>query len=60
MVNDFKITILEISVNFDYSKAAKLIPKGRIPYKISLWVLRFNPRLVFVGFVLFNLCISKN
>lgn len=34
MVNDFKTTVLEISVNFDYSKAATLTPKGRIPYKI--------------------------
>lgn len=34
MVNDFKTTVLEISVNPDYSKAATLTPKGRIPYKI--------------------------
>lgn len=34
MVNDLKTTVLEISVNFDYSKAAKLTSKGRIPYEI--------------------------
>lgn len=59
MVNDFKRTIFKTSENDDYSKTTQLTSKVKILHSIILWILRFNPSLVIVSFVFFNMFVSK-